>query len=108
MTARGELAATLAHEINQPLGAIVSDAEAASGTSHFQGSLHDGRAKGMGTSWSTMPGPPPPAGAINSRATNRGQIMCYLQATPFALPSRSADGTFRPAVGGTPWYGTAG
>ncbi len=30
MTAVGELAATLAHEINQPLGAIVSNAEAAS------------------------------------------------------------------------------
>src|SRR4029453_4359168 len=25
-----------------------------------------------------MPGTPPSAGEVNSRATNRGQIMCYL------------------------------
>ena len=44
-----------------------------------------------------MPGPPPSIGAVNSRATNRGQIMCYLQCCASAVDKRRS-GSYRPAT----------
>jgi len=50
-----------------------------------------------------MPDTPPSAGAVNSRATNRGQIMCYLQTSICRLTATVPTHSIPPTAGG--WRG---